>query len=388
MVKRRLWLCLSVGILCASGCKTAALRDDIELDLRLSFSPLSAVWKSDTLHLPYVTGAKVNITLDDDAGADMTDWRFESSDPSVLAIQMRDTRVGTMSARVTAGREGAATVRAYDTLGRQRYAYEIPVVAPDRVQLSPHADLLLRMSATASRVEEARILAGGTATYLVRYYRGNRRLNGNGALIARPPSGVIAEPRTTFLFENQEWLSLTPNGVGAQSVELFAGATPLGRFAVMGVQESALQRIVLEGEDEGRARRGDWLNVVAKGVDPEGRTVLGLDCEWTMEGDLQGASTAPWARDVAAVGDLYRYEYRGDLTKSLTANLGQKDATAILHAGLGYVSSTNKLGCAAGGDDVAGLISALCVLGAALLVSRRARSRRRASTLESEAGRG
>lgn len=377
MSKRRWVLLASVCALCLGGCKTAALRDDIELELRLDFNPLSRVWKSDTLHLPYVTGAKVNITLDDDADADMRDWRFESSAPDILDVQTRDTGRGTMTARVSAGREGVATLRAFDTRNRQRYAYDIPVVAPDRAQLSPHAELLLRTSPSAARVDEARILEGGAATYLVRYYRGGRRLYGNSALTARAAAGVVAEPRTTFLFENQEWLTLTANVAGTQSVELFAGPTALGRFPVIGVRESELSRIELDGEDEARARAGEWLNVVAKGVDRLGRAVLGADCEWSMDDVRQGEAALPWLDEVAAVGDLFRYEYRAGVEKELTASRGAHAATAFVHAGKGYVSSTNKLGCATGGDDLAGLVSALCVLGAALLVSRRGRGRSR-----------
>lgn len=368
-MKRMFWLSLC-AVLLAAGCKTAALRDDIRTDLNFSFSPIT-IWKSDELHLPYVTGAKVSVWLEDDANADMNDWRFESSAPEVLSVTTRDTGIGSMRAAVTAGAAGTAVLRALDVSGRIRYSFSIPVVAPDRAELAPHGPLLLHQSPAQAAVTDARILAGGSTTFHVRYFAGNRRLFGNGALRVAPSAGVLAEPRTTFLFENQEWLTITARRPGEQQVGLSAGTTALPALRVVAVDESALRRIVLSGEDEGGARRGDWLNITATGVDDAGQTVYGVDCDWVLEGVTQTTDGWPWDQAPSEVGDLYRYEYRGDLTKSLTASRGTHEATATLHAGLGYVSSTNTLGCSAGGDDIGALWGALLVLGAALLVARR-----------------
>jgi uncharacterized protein (TIGR03382 family) len=371
-MKRSPALALSMlALLPALSCKSAALRDDIRFELTFSFVP--TIRKPDVLHLPYVTGAKVNLWLEDDAGADMNGWRFDSSDPAVFSIETRETGIGTMRGVLRARAEGRSVVRAYDTLGRLRYTYDIPVVAPDRVELYSHGPLLLREPESAARVEEARILEGGKATFLVRYFRGNRRLHGNGALVAAASGGIAAEPRTTFLFENQEWISLSARSAGEHALDLAAGSSPAVRFRVVGVREQDLVRLELDGGDEGRARRGDWLNVVVTGVDRSGHTVLGVDCAWLLEGESQyGRGPGwPWEEEASDVGDLFRYEYRAGFPKMLVAERGGLQAQATIHAGLGYVSSTNKLGCSAAGDDTASLAGAVLILLAALLISRR-----------------
>ena len=352
----------------SAGCKSAALRDDIQLDLTFSFAP--TLRKPDKLHLPYVSGAKVSVWLEDDDKADMKDWRFETSDPSIFAVTTRDTGIGTMRGDLVARAEGSANLRAFDPTGRLRYDYRIPIAAPDRIELSAHGPLVLHERPENAIVDEARILAGGQATYLVRYFKNGARLYGNGALEAFAQGGFVAEPRRSFLFEEQEWLTLTMTDPGAHSLTLRAG-TSTRTVPVAGVLESELSRVVLDGEDEASAKAGTMLSVVATGVDRAGHSVLGVDCSWTMGGRQQSGEGWPWDQPTRDVGDLFRYEFKGNAPKTLVATRNGLEAEAVIHAAVGFVSSTNRIGCAAGGDDAAGLVAAVCVLIAALLVARK-----------------
>jgi MYXO-CTERM domain-containing protein len=131
--------------------------------------------------------------------------------------------------------------------------------------------------------------------------------------------------------------------------------------------------VVLEGEDEGAAHKGEWLSVIAYGLDARGRPLRGIDFDWTLEGVTQESGRWLWEEE-PEVHDLFQYDFVAGVYKTLTATHGGHSATAMIHAGHGFVSSTNRLGCgAAPGSPATGGLLALLLVG--LLALRRRRSR-------------
>jgi uncharacterized protein (TIGR03382 family) len=206
-------------------------------------------------------------------------------------------------------------------------------------------------------VDEARILEGGTATYLVRYYNGDRELHGNQVLSVNAPAALTAEPRTTFLFENREWLSLTATTPGAASVELLVDGDSHGTFPVVTVPETDIASVVMLTQSESGAHDGEWLVALAQSFDSQSRRIFGVDYTWDVDGVEQTAE-----------GDLYRYEYKKGAIEMVHAERNGMGDSAEIQSDTGYVDSSNRIGCAATGG--AGPLVVLAVLG---LVRRRRR---------------
>ncbi len=199
---------------------TYSMTDDIDLTWDFALTPRRF---DDNLHSPYVRGAAVTVFAhSSDDGEDLQGWSIESSDPAVFRI---DGAVASgdrdLAMRGQAVGEGTATLTLLDPRGHAVGHGVAEVRLPDAIELDAHGSLILGRDDEA-QVAEARVLAGGAATYLVRYFQGGRELHGNGVLSADVPAGVTAEPRTTFLFENREWLTLDTTSVGTGSVQLIA----------------------------------------------------------------------------------------------------------------------------------------------------------------------
>src|SRR5262245_26072276 len=140
--------CLALLLLALSGCGFE-LTDDV--DLSLDFSPLSG--PSDTLHSPYVKGARFSLFVHDtsDQNRVQAGWRIESSRPSVLSItdvkNQEYERDGKKRRYVVAAAqavdEGQAEVVVRDGGGGEVYRGAVEVLRPDRVDLLAHGPLLI-----------------------------------------------------------------------------------------------------------------------------------------------------------------------------------------------------------------------------------------------------
>jgi MYXO-CTERM domain-containing protein len=334
--------------------------DDIDLtwDFSITLDRFKAV-----LHTPYVKGAPVTIHVSsDDEDEDTRGWSVTSTNPAVFLIDGLERGDGHVTARGVAIGEGTASLVVRDGDGDRLGSGAVEVLAPDRITLQAHGFLLVG-DEDAAPVDELRLLAGGTATYLVKYFRGARPLHGNGVLSVTAPAGLVAEPRTTHLFENREWLTVTAPAPGTTLVTLHAdGGTPTS-IPTTTVPESAIDEIEILTGNERRADEGDWLVALAQAYDAEGRRIFGVAYDWDVD-------------DVAEPGrgDLYRYRYAADLLRTLEARRGGKTASVEIHVQDGYVSSSNRIGCTAAPGGAGGAPWTFALAGlAALLVRRRAR---------------
>lgn len=363
MQRRQNHLLLAIAVVAAvgtSGCRDIYLSDDIDLDF--DWNPIEG--RGDTLHTPYVVGTQVVISANDvlDQSEDELTWALSSSDEAVLRI---DSQVNGR-ATCTALSAGTATIRVHDEDGEEIYDGQVEVREPDRAELFAHGPLIIGQSFDEALVQgPIRILAGGMGTFLVRYYDGDQRLYGNGVLEAQVDgAGLEAEARQSYLFENREWLSLSPEWVGTHHVELFASGISVGQGVVEAVDTSEVAEVALLAEDEGGASEEEWLAVLALAYDFAGEPIYGVEYAWDIDGDLEDG-----------MGDLYRYEYAEDTEVELGANFQEMRDAVWIHASEGYVSSTNNIGCSAAASRPASRRTAatiaLALLGLTLLRRRR-----------------
>lgn len=348
---------LALVSLLLCGCNVW-LTDDV--DLTLDFHPLTG--PSNVMHEPYVAGSRFNIHVHTNRSTEsMRGWRLESSDPSILRIEKLsyddDER---LSAHVRTFREGDVRLRVVDDGGDVRHERVVPVRQPDRVELLAHGMLLIGKDEAEARVGELRVRVGGKATYLARYYKDGQQLFGNGALFAESTPEVEVGVVRSFIFEDRDWLQVSPNKVGDFDVLLEVAGQRVNGFPVAAVPDYDVVEVRIIGVDESRAKKGEELVALAQAYDAKGRHVYGVEYNWKLDGFREDG-----------LGDLYRYKYDPDRPRTLEAQFASMSASAIIR-GKGFVSSTNHVGCsAAPGRATGGAFAVLLLLGAIAVRARR-----------------
>ena len=224
--------------------------------------------------------------------------------------------------------------------------------------------MLRRRLGRGGAVQDIHILQGGTATYLVRYFRGDLPLYGNGVLSAVNNELATARNLTTFLFENREWLQIDAVGQGSNMLGLEANGAHLLDVPLTVVGSAAITSFeLIDDERYEEPEHGDLRTVLALARDGLSRPIYGIEVSWDLDGD-----------GVAGTGDLFRYEYNVDASKVLGGTLGELRAEVSIHAVSGYVFSSNKLGCSMSrpqGEAPPALAFLLASLAAAACLRRR-----------------
>ena len=348
---RQLLILAIPALLTLTGCgPDVTLADDFDIDFDFSLRA------SDALHAPYVRGAHVRLRArTDDEGTDTSQWSIRSRNPAVLA-----PLDPAQEHQFLAESAGTAEVQVLDVDDSVLHAAVIEVAVPDRATLQAHAPMFVGRNdpPVGDRVT---VLAGGSATFLVRYWQGDRELHGNGVLTAAADATVAVQAQTSFLVENREWLTVTPGEPGDHVVQIFADGVPVGALAVHVVTAEAVEAILLTGQDESQAKAGDALTVLAEAFDLDGNPVYGVDFGWDLDGAPEQGQ-----------GDLYTYEYRPSRTRTLCARFNTSEAAATIHAGIGGVGTSNTVGCSTGSaHSPSALALVLTVLAATVLLRRR-----------------
>jgi len=319
----------------STACTDIYLSDDI--DLEFNFNLIGP--PDDELHVPYVLGTNVRISA---YGEDVpTSATVVSSDDGVLVAMNSESNSALFSA-VGVGMTDVCIMDSDESL----HCSTVEVRAPTRAELYAHGELLVGDSESEAFEPEPVILTGGTGTFLVRYFDGAQRLYGNGVLEVETNDDLQADHLTTFVFENREWLQLTPQVSGEHMVRLRVNDRQVANTKVVAIPENDVTGIELRSENG--VREGEMVTVVASGIDAFKNTVYGIEFDW----DLDGVS-------LEQTGDLYRYEYSQEHTQYLTASHNGLEAVILVHGEEGHVGSTNKVGCSAGGGNAAGALPLL-----------------------------
>ena len=340
----------------SSGCSRVTLVDDV--DFALDWGILSG--PTDALHSPYVAGAGMVVFVESsDSHQKMQGWTLTSSAPSVFTVGTMQNDGNGLSAACASISVGTAVLTVRDEKGNVQHTHAIEVKQPDSAHVLSHGPLLLQHPESEAELGGARIALGGTATFLVQWFAGAQRLAGNGSLsFVAPQSVEVTAEKTEFLVD-RDWMHVTPHGVGDQSIQLFCDGKAVTAFPITVVASSEVAAVQLLGEDETGATDGRWLVVLAQAFDTAQRPLFGIEYTFDVDGQTQ-----------SGIGDIYRYEFKGGTPKMLTAHMGSMQASAMIHAGTGFVDSTNNVGCQAGGKPGGGALTMACV-GIALAMLRR-----------------
>jgi hypothetical protein len=349
-----------------AGCGPVVTVDD-DVDIVWDFKEL--VGPSSDLHTPYVLGSSFNLYVEStDDKEKFQGWTVESSDPSILTVgavqRYSDNRRIYVSAHGVG--DGIAQVVVKDSGGSVQTRQAVEVRLPDRAQVMAHGLLIIGKSESEAQVSDLRLLSGGTATFLVRYYKGSQTLNGNGALGVDTPSDVVASTPRTYLFEDRDWLQVTPSMVGQSSISMKVNGVHFTDLSLTVVDASQVNSVRIQGGDESHAKKDDWLVALGQAFDSQMRRIYGVDFHWDVDGQAQTS----W--DGSDKGDLYRYRYDPAQPHMLAATYGAISAVAKIHSGGGFVDSSNHIGCSyVPGARGGSLISLLLLLGISLLLARR-----------------
>lgn len=361
------WLALLFCIGCGP---TVTVRDDVDID----WDFLELVGPSSSMHTPYVLGASMNLYVHStDDKEKMNGWTVESSDPAIFTVEpaLRDGDQR-LYARGHAVGDGLADLIVRDGHGRIVAREPVEVRLPDRAQIMAHGLLIIGKSESEAQVNEVRLLEGGTATFLVRYYLGDRTLYGNGTLGVDAPSDVVATTPRTYLFEDRDWLQVTPLRTGTSSLGLKVNGTSFADIPLVVVGADQVQSVRILGGDESHAKKDQWLVALGQAFDAQGQRIYGVDFHWDVDGQPQTG----WDGDT---GDLYRYRFDPTQPRMLAATFGDVSAVAMIHWGGGYVDSSNHLGCGAAPGGAGSRPAAAGWLLVVMAVGSRLRRRRRRS---------
>ncbi len=317
------------------------------------------------LHTPYVMGADVGIRVSRREDASVDGWSVDARDPSVFAVDSatynRDRENLYLECRAVA--PGLTDLIVYDQDGHKETKRTIRVERPDRIDLVP-AGLIKVRGDDAPGLEPTdpiRVLVGGTATFEVRYHLGSERLFGNNAVSVSVDDFLLdAYSDQTYLFENREWLRLSPDATGLYEVTLAVGGQDVQSYLVEAVAADVIEQVEIEAETTARAQKDDLLYLLAHARDESGEDIWGVAFDWAVDGAGEPGD-----------GDLFYYYYEEGAAHQVSAHRNGASDEVTVFMSEGGVTSSNHLGCRTV-DPGAGLVGLLLPL---LFVALRLRRR-------------
>lgn len=350
-----------------SGCNDPyKFRDDIDtgFDFLMAITLLDRFdADGDLLNGPYVVGAPVGLSVYTRRDNRMDGWTLRSADPDVFTLgeSTFDGEAGILAYAGLAVGPGLGDIELLDEDGDVRDVVEVDVRVPTRIELQAAGPLFVGGGSFVEPITpEPRVLAGHIATFRVAYFDGDQELNGNAPLEAVGDDMDVSIEKT-WLFENRDWIHVTPQTEGEHALGIVVDGDPLATVPIHAVPESEIAQIDLYGEEEDGSEEGDSLALLAQAWDAEDRPIYGVEYAWDRAGVEE-----------PGLGDLYRYNYAEADEAVVGANLGEHRAEITIH-GEGWVDSSNNVGCETIQGPKAATIAGVLGL---LFLGRRGKSKR------------
>jgi hypothetical protein len=312
------------------------LEDDVGID------------SEDTMHSPYVRGSVVTIRPDGwGAGKVDEDWSLVADNDDIMVRFLAeegdsdsdsDEEVDEgLSYEFRAAAEGSTTISLLNPDGEIKAQATIEVVMPDTVTL--HLATAERTGPPELNQEDCDIIIveGGIGGLVAEYWLDGAEVFGNGVLALVSEDEVLLDVDYSYSDKNLDWLQLTPEATGTQSVDLLVDGELLDTLTYEAVSYDAIATTALLGADETDARDGDWLELLVQAFDDQDCPVLGAQWTWHVDGELQEVQ-----------GDLYRYEFDESINTTLEASFGDHERSTSIH-GVGSVQNSNAASCSAVG---------------------------------------
>jgi hypothetical protein len=305
-------------------------------------------YHADNVSLPYALGTSVGLSAKQ-TPRNVAGWSIVSDAPDVFAVDgVNVDGAGALTATGHALAEGSARVRILDADGGERHVTAVEVRAADTARFFSHGDLRVLGDAARSdyaqaELADARVVAGGKAVIAVAYFHAGQRVYGHGLATLSATPQLTIEPKTSTSAPINEWLFVSSAQPGSWSLDLSQKGVTLGTLPISAVADGDVTGLSIAAEPNGKKGDGDKTWLLARGRGSDGREVLGVYCDWTLDGAAQAD-----ANMMPATGDLYRYRFaRGGAMRTVAAAHGGVTATIDVPAHDGYVSDTTYLGCSA-----------------------------------------
>lgn len=345
-----------------AGCEEDLVHFSDSIDLTFDFAQINPYRPPvNELHQPYVVGTQfwMNAIRNHD-DMDMSDSWAESGNQNAMELSGHTRDDEAISYRCQANDVGYSTITVYrsDYMVSQLGSVVVEVAVPNRADVTFSGPYFIHGDEYKYRVDDhVNVMTGGMATFLVEYYDGARKLNGNNVLqISTSGDGIDAFSDQTYLFEDREWLSIMPLDPGQHTVTLSVAGNTVAEFTVNAVEEADVAYIGLEAESERYAEDGEVLAVLALGYTDDSEPIYGIEFDWQVDG---------WER--YGEGDLYKYPFHPKMESTLKAEFGDHYDQVDVHGGEdGWVSSTNLVGCSATPQSTGSAAGILAPLLAAL----------------------
>ncbi len=352
-------LLAGLSMLVGAGCAgdRVVINDDIVAPFLFIHQPAP-----DGLHQPYVRGTETRIHVSSRSFFDTVgNWSVASSDPSVLEITEVDEDRRSLDLHVIARGEGSCRLTVFDGNGAELRTVGVEVLLPDRAVVKPHGDMASDFEELVEDTSEFQVLLDGTATFLVQWFAGTVPLYGTGSLsVMVNAESLDARARRTSLFEEREYLEVTPEEVGEFEVLLFADGVEIDEVDIQVLEDQDIDQIRIYSEGEEDASPGQTLHLLAHAEDDDGRPIYGAAFDWRFDGSHEPGE-----------GDLYVYEFDPREEHTIKVEYDELDDFVEIHGSEGEVASTTSIGCNAGGSGNAAIPATALLL--ALLAGLRRR---------------
>lgn len=337
----------------------------------------------DRLSSPYVAGAQFAIfAYDISENVDLDGWTIVSLDPDVLDVTSVEIiqddiedddhheEDDVIRAEVIATGPGTATLEVHDDRGNFVRATEVEVKQPDRLELFASGPMFIERDDLAGPIDSMPlILANGTATFLVRWFAGDERLSGAGALGLASDHTQINSlwERQSYLDEDRDWATISfefpEEGNELATIDFLANGETVDSVTFMIVQPGDIDRVELLDEATGNADEGELLTVLAQALDVDDQPIWGVEFDWDIDGDREPGE-----------GDLFRYWFDPTASSILAAEYDGHRGETLIQGNEGFVASSNDIGCFCSTDastQPGGAALGLLVLASLGLVRRR-----------------
>ncbi|HEY8092012.1 MAG TPA: hypothetical protein VIF09_29325 [Polyangiaceae bacterium] len=350
---------------CTASEHPASLQDEFGLD-----GIAGSIGNQNGMSSPYVQGSKFSVTVQAGSKENASGWKLQSSNANVMQVLAAvETSTTSQKYPVVAAGAGTTTLTVTDAGGTVLDSEDIEVDEATTYQLCDQGLLLSGASDDRSAVTQIHLLAGGTATFLVRYFSGTKELSGNNALVSTGGSGITAGTVSTS-FSARDFLEVSAVDAGTSSVSLAVGSTS-NVVPITVVDDTAIHGVGLAPQSDTGAKDGQSLYVFGRAFDVDGNDVFGASFQWSAGG---AAVKSPIDAD-GQPSDMIIYQYDHTQAESVSAALAGDSATAQVHGSPATTTAatSESVGCSVGHGAGAPASSAAAgvLVGLALLASRR-----------------
>jgi hypothetical protein len=330
---------LLVAWVCVCGCgvdldldfdfDATCERDCLEINDDLEFG--------DSIHRPYTVGTIVKFTAErrNYTGG----WSMAIDDQSVVKTEDYSGGPSIKYLTCSAVGEGETQLKIYNADGSIRSSRTLSVEAPDRLRVyaappgGNSSQWLIE-----SRIRElddmlpVPVVVGETATFAIRYYKGEKELFGSGALqVEHSGHSLDLKIQRSYKTMTSEWLRVTPLETGYSRIYLEVAGRSLSSLLIQAIEDNAIDSVLIVAKIVPELASFDSC-LLARAFDRSGLRIHTGKFSWSVDDVLQDE-----------IGDLFCYREREAVDPELKVSAGSASTQREFEASEWYVTSSETL---------------------------------------------